>query len=64
MKTSVIAENDQKKSVVILYPDTNEEMAALEVAYEKLTDGFLTFKKVISDNKRVIAYEFWISPKK
>ena len=64
MKASLRINDDQVKSVVGLFPDTNEEMAGLEIILAQSIGESITLRKIISENKRVIAYEFWEGGKK
>ncbi len=58
--------SDTGQSFVLLYPDTNQEMAEMEVALNRFneTDEPIKFCKEISDNQRVLAYKFFIGRKK
>ncbi len=54
--------SDTQQSFILLYPDTNEEMAQLEIALIRYnqTDEPITMKKEIADNNNVLVFKFLI----
>lgn len=53
---------DKEQSFLLLYPETNEEMAHLEIAFIRYnqTDEPISLKKDISAKQSVLAYKLLI----